>query len=72
MEPKVKPAFQFREYYPHEVVRIKDRYEAYLFMKHNVMPTDLYLSPDKKDTIFVFFKSETKELYEKYRRYELE
>ena len=71
MEPKVKPAFQLREYYPYEVCRVKDRYQAYLFMKHGVMPADIYLSSDKQDTIFVFFKSETKELYEKYRRFEL-
>lgn len=72
MEPKVRPAFQLREYYPHEAVRIKDRYEAMLFIKHGAMPIDLYYSKEKNDLVFVFLKSETKELYEKYRRYELE
>ena len=71
MEQRIKPAFQLREYSPHEAVRIKDRYEAFLFMKHGAVPVDLYVAPDKNDLIFVFLKAETKELYEKYRRYEL-
>lgn len=72
MDQKVKPAFQLREYYPHEAVRVKDTHQAFLFIKNGARPVDIYTLPDKKGIIFVFLKSETRELYEKYRRYELE
>lgn len=71
MEPKVKPAFQLREYYPHEVCRIINRKQAFAYMQNGVWPCDMYLSADKQDTVYVFFKSETQELYEKYKRHEL-
>lgn len=71
MDPKVKPAFQLREYIPHECVRIKDYCQAFLFLKHGAIPVDIYPIPDKGDIVFVFLKSETKELYAKYRRREL-
>ncbi len=71
MEPKVKPAFQLREYYPHEVCRIINRKQAFVYMQNGVWPCDMYLSADKQDTVYVFFKSETQELYEKYKRHEL-
>lgn len=72
MEPKVKPAFQLREYLPHEAVRVKDSNQNFLYLKHGARPVDIYVVPEKHDIIFVYLKSETKELYEKYRRYELE
>ena len=71
MEPKVKPAFQLREYYPHEVCRIINRKQAFAYMQNGVWPCDIYLSADKQDTVYVFFKAETQELYEKYKRHEI-
>ena len=71
MEPKVKPDFQMREYLPHEAVRIKDIHQSYLFLKNGARPVDIYPLLDKEGIVFVFLKSETKELYEKYRRFEL-
>ena len=68
MGTKIKPAFQLREYYPNEVCRIINRKQAFTYMQHGVMPCDIYLSPD---TVYVFFKSETQELYEKYKRHEI-
>ena len=71
MGTKIKPAFQLLEYYPNEVCRIINRKQAFTYMQHGVMPCDIYLSPDKQDTVYVFFKSETQELYEKYKRHEI-
>lgn len=65
-----KPTFQTREYDPAKSVRIFDRYQQYLFIKHNAYPIDMYVSSDE-NLVMVFDKDETKELYKKYRRYEL-
>ena len=70
MEPKIKPAFQTQEYYPNEVVRIKDRYQQFIWLKNGVFPLDLYES--QGDVIMIFPKNEkTKELYRKWRNREL-
>jgi len=39
-------------------------------MKNGVNPVDLYVDADD-NLVMIFLKSETKELYEKWRRYEL-
>lgn len=65
----IKPSFQTRFYRPSEVVRIIDRYEQFLFIKHGARPVDIYESND--DLVMVFLKADTKELYELYRRYKL-
>ena len=70
MEPKVKPAFQTREYHSRDVIAIRDRWQQFLYVKNNAYPLDMYV--DSKDNlVMIFDKSETRELYEKYRRYEL-
>lgn len=69
MSDLIKPAFQTRPYSPHEVVRIRDRYQMYKYISNNVYPCDLYTSGN--DLIMVFLKNETKELYEKWRNREL-
>lgn len=66
----IKPNFQTRPYRPSEVCRIKDRRQSFLYMKHGVNPVDLYVDSDD-NLVMIFFKNETKELYEKWRRYEL-
>lgn len=65
----IKPSFQTRYYKPSEVVRIVDRYEQFLFIKHGARPVDLYES--RGDLVMVFVKEETKELYQLYREYKL-
>lgn len=70
MEPKIKPAFQTKEYYPHEVIRCKDRRQQYIWLKHQVYPLDMYES--NGDVIMIFPRNEkTKELYRKWRNREL-
>ena len=68
----IPPAFETRPYNPATVVRISDRYQQYLYVKHGAHPLDMYVSLESKELIMVFDKTETKELYEKYRKYELE
>lgn len=65
----IKPSFQTRYYKPSEAVRIVDRYEQFLFIKHGARPLDIYESHD--NLVMVFSKSETSELYELYRQYKL-
>ena len=71
MEDYILPAFNTKAYDPRKVVRIKDRYQQYLYLLHSAYPVDMYVSAQDKNLIMVFDKEETKELYEKYRRYEL-
>lgn len=66
----VKPAFYTREYDPQKCVAIRDRYQSYLYIKHGTYPLDMYVSSNE-DLVMVFDKEETKELYERYRKYEL-
>lgn len=70
MEQKVRPTFQTREYFPKDCVAIRDRYQQFLYVKHNARPIDMFV--DSMDNlVMIFDKKETKELYEQYRRYEL-
>ncbi len=71
MDNLIKPAFQTRPYKPSEVIRIPDRWQSYQYMKHGATPVDIYIDFAKDNLVMVFLKSETKELYEKWRRYEL-
>lgn len=66
----IKPSFQTKPYRPNEVCRIKDRRQSFLYMKHGANPVDLYVDSDD-NLVMIFLKSETKELYDKWRRYEL-
>lgn len=69
MNELVKPAFQTRFYNTREVVRIVDRYEQFLFIKHGAYPVDMYEKDD--NLVMIFLKQDTKELYELYRQYKL-
>ena len=70
MEQKIKPTFQTREYYSRDVIAIRDRWQQFLYVKHAARPLDIYV--DSNDNlVMIFDKNETRELYEKYRRYEL-
>ena len=66
----IKPSFQTRSYKPSEVCRIRDRYQQYLYIKHKARPLDLYV--DSEDNLVMLFsKDETRELYDAYRKYQL-
>lgn len=67
----IKPSFQTRPYRGSEVIRIKDRWQSFQYLKHGARPVDLYVDSND-DLIMIFRKDETKELYEKWRKYELE
>ena len=66
----IKPSFQTRPYKPSEVCRIKDRRQSFLYVKYGAKPVDIYVDTDD-NLVMLFLKSETKELYDKWRRYEL-
>ncbi len=65
----VKPTFQTNEYNPKNCVAIRDRWQQFLYIKHMAYPIDMYVSGD--DLVMVFDREKTRDLYEKYRRYEL-
>lgn len=71
MEEQIRPSFQTRDYKISESCFIRDRYQCYLYIKHGARPLDMYVSSNE-DLVMVFDKKDTKELYEKYRRYELD
>jgi len=66
----IKPTFQTKRYKSNEVVRCFDRYQQFLYVKHNAYPVDMYVD-SRENLVMVFDKKETKDLYEKYRKYEL-
>lgn len=67
----IKPALITMPYDARKCVFIRDRYQQFLYIKHGAYPLDLYVALDTDDLVMVFDKQSTKELYEKYRRYEL-
>lgn len=67
----VKPALITKPYDPRMCVFIRDRWQQYLYIKNGAYPLDLYVSLETEDLVMVFDKQSTKELYEKYRRFEL-
>ncbi len=71
MDSLVKPSFQTRPYKTVEVVRIKDRLQQFLYIKHGAKPVDMYVSEAEDNLIMIFMKTETKELYEMWRKREL-
>ena len=68
MDKLIKPSFQTKPYDPQKVVRVRDRYQQYCYLKSGAYPVDLYESRD--DVVMVFLKDETKELYKKWRNRE--
>lgn len=71
MEEIIKPSFQTRPYKISESCFIRDRYQCYLYIKHGARPIDMYVSSND-DLVMVFDKKETRDLYDRYRKYELE
>lgn len=70
MAELVKPNFYTRDYDPSKCVAIRDRWQSFLYIKNGAKPVDIYVSSNE-DLVMVFDRKETKELYEKYRKYEL-
>ena len=70
MSGLIKPNLHTESYHPNEVCRIKDRYQAYLYVKHGARVQDIFVDSDD-NLIMIFRKDETKELYETYRKYQL-
>lgn len=68
---KIKPSFQTREYNPSDVVKVFDLWQLCLYMRNGAKPVDIYVERDGGRLVGLFLKSETQELYEKYRNYEL-
>ena len=65
-----------RDYNPNEVVRVVIKKQQDLYIKNRCFPIDLYISSnaDTGDDVLVmiFLKEDTKELYVKWKNYELE
>lgn len=65
----IKPRFQTVPYKTHEVIRCKDRFQQYIWLKEGVYPYDIYES--NGDVIMIFPKNDkTKELYKRWRNHE--
>jgi hypothetical protein len=71
IETNLKP----RNYQINEVNRICNRDQATFYMENGVFPIDVYPSydgkTDKKIHVFVFEREKTKELYQKWRNYDV-
>lgn len=71
IETHLKP----RSYFKNEIVRIINPKQKDLYIKHGVYPIDIYNSVDNdgKDIIvYIFLKSETRELYYEWNNRTLE
>ncbi len=68
----IKPSFVSKPYDQDDVVYIRDFWQAYLYWKNGLQPLDIYISVENKKMTFVFPRNESKPLYEKYRKLELE
>ncbi|QHJ85112.1 MAG: hypothetical protein [Bacteriophage sp.] len=59
-------------YDTHDAVRIMNTKQAGKYIKHGVYPKDIMWEEDLNTLVFVFNKAESKELYEKWKSYDLE
>lgn len=69
MKDLVRPTISGAPYNPIDCIAIRDRYQSYLYIKHQVYPKDIYVSND--DLVMVFSKEDTKDLYELWRKHAL-
>lgn len=70
MSELIKPSFQTRPYHPSKVCRIRDRWQSFLYLKNGAKPVDIYVDGDD-NLVMLFMKDETRELYDAYRKYQL-
>lgn len=66
----ITPSFQTRPYNPRRSIAIKDRWQQYLYIKHNARPLDIFVDT-QENLVMIFDKEETQELYKLYREYKL-
>lgn len=75
MENKIKSRFSPQDYYAKEAIRILDPMQAASYWVNGVIPLDIYPSRDystnKALIVFVFKKSETKDVFDKWCKREL-
>ena len=71
MEKMIEPSLKTRSYKPSDVVAVQDMWQLVLYMRNGAKPVDLFISNESQRLVALFLKSETRDLYEKYRRYEL-
>lgn len=75
MENKIKSRFSAQDYYANEAIRILDPMQAALYWANGVTPLDIFPSRDyntnKALIVYVFRKSETKEVFDKWCNHEL-
>ena len=69
MKNYVQPTISGEPYDPKDCVRIADRYQMFLYVKHGAYPRDIYVIGN--DMVMVFDKADTKELYELWRSHQL-
>lgn len=71
MDNLIKPAFQTKPYRPSEVIRCRDRFQQYVYIREKAFPIDAYTS--QGDLIMIFEKNDkTKELYRRWRNREFQ
>ena len=62
----------FEQYYESEdVVYCKDPKQQKLYLKHHARLADVFYSEMDDRVVFVFWRKDTKELYQKWKRHEL-
>ena len=75
MREKVESNLTGKLYYPEDVVRIVNYRQAAAYIAHEAQLIDIYPSTDfKTDTpilVFLFNREDTRELYDKWCRHEL-
>ena len=69
MSDLIKPSFQTKPYKASETIRVRDRYQQYVWLENSIEPCDLYCS--NGDVVMIFPKNEqTKELYKRWKNRE--
>lgn len=75
MENKIKSRFTSQDYYASEAIRILDPFQAALYWSNGVMPLDIFPSRDYKTNkaliVYVFRKTDTKDVFDRWCRHEL-
>lgn len=63
---------QFEQYYESEdVIYCKDPKQQKLYLKHHAKLADVFYSEMDDRVVFVFWRKDTKELYQKWKSHEL-
>ena len=71
MSDLIKPAFQTKSYQLKDVIKCRDRFQQYIYLRENVYPIDMYCS--QNDVIMIFPRNDkTKDLYRRWRNREFQ